>query len=219
MCEQTSFESFWDRSWKVVDTERITAYADRLQPDQLAVLSALKVRGAKKVCDAGCGCGVFSVALAAGGFLVSGFDISSDAVFLAQKMLKEHGYCSNNFRRADIRETGYENGEFDAVVALDVIDHMPIKDGMAAVEELLRITRPGGCVLLTLDKTDSEYESEPHKVSADGDYFFTAGKWAGMVFHPYSPDEIEKLTHDHTANISVLSESGYLVMLELSGSC
>jgi len=115
---------------------------------------------------------------------------------------------------ADVRATGYDSGAFDAVVARDVIDHLPRKDGIAAIDELLRIVKPGGCVLLSLDKTDDEYETEPHMVSPDGDYLFTEGKWDGMVFHPYSPEEIEGLTQGYTANILVSSESGYIIALE-----
>ena len=41
-----------------------------------------------------------------------------------------------------------------------------------------------------------EYENEKHIVSDDGDYIFTDGKWQGMVFHPYSEEEIKQLLPD-----------------------
>ena len=82
------------------------------------------------------------------------------------------------------------------------------------MDELLRIVRPGGCVLLTLDKTDAEYEAELHAVNSDGDYLFTGGKWSGMAFHPYTPEEIGKLTAGHDARILSESESGFLVVIE-----
>ena len=213
MREQTVSEPFWERSWKEADKETIAAYADQFQPDR-EIISYLKAGGAVNVCDAGCGCGAFALALAANGFRVSGFDISADAVALAQSLLTARGCCAQGFRVADVRATGYDSGAFDAVVARDVIDHLPRKDGIAAIDELLRIVKPGGCVLLSLDKTDDEYETEPHMVSPDGDYLFTEGKWDGMVFHPYSPEDIEGLTQGYTANILVSSESGYIIALE-----
>ena len=48
-------------------------------------------------------------------------------------------------------------------------------DGIGAVKELLRIVRPGGWVVITLDTADG-YESEPHEINEDGDWLFTHGK-------------------------------------------
>ena len=63
-------------------------------------------------------------------------------------------------------------------------------DAIVALKELCRITKHGGIVLFTLDSLDEEYETETHIVNADGDYVFTDGKWNGMVFHPYSQEEV-----------------------------
>lgn len=62
-----------------------------------------------------------------------------------------------------------------------------------ATKELCRITKPGGIVLITLDSLDEEYETETHVVNEDGDYVFTDGKWNGMVFHPYSQEEVYEI--------------------------
>ena len=59
--------------------------------------------------------------------------------------------------------------------------------------QLCRITKPGGIILFTLDCLDEEYETQPHTVNADGDYVFTAGKWSGMVFHPYNREEVYEI--------------------------
>ena len=91
---------------------------------------------------------------------------------------------------------------------------MPIQDGAAAVEEILRIVRPGGCVLMTLDGTDEEYESEPHIVNSDGDYLYSGGKWNGMVFHPYSPEEIDRLLNRKKPTLLAAETSGFLVVLK-----
>ena len=37
---------------------------------------------------------------------------------------------------------------FDAVVCLEVIEHVPVPDRSAAASELLRVTRPGGLVVI-----------------------------------------------------------------------
>ncbi len=205
---------FWDNAWKTADRRRIEALAEQLMRSGDTVIPYLEARGAVTVCDAGCGCGAYSLCLAVHGFRVSGFDISEDAVALTRRLLSENGWPALDFRTADIRHTGYEDDAFDAAVARDVIDHMPIREGAEAVQELLRIVRPGGCVLLTLDGMDEEYASEPHDINSDGDFVFTGGKWRGMVFHPCSPGEIERLTRCQDARILTSSGGRYTVVIE-----
>ena len=207
------FGGFWDRSWNAFDLTRARGYAEKIGAQRDVIADFLKDRGARRVCDAGCGCGAYALKLARGGLAVSGFDIAENAVCLAKTLLAENGYAAE-FRKADILSTGYPSDCFDAVVARDVVDHMPIGDGARAVAELLRIVRSGGCVLLTLDAADAEYEAEPHEVSEDGDYLFTAGKWNGMVFHSYSPREIEKLLAGQNGKLLSASENGCVVALE-----
>lgn len=181
--------SFWDNSWENVDTERVTQYVNEfdLEPDDL--INYLTSKNVKTVCDAGCGCGIYSLKLASNGFIVSGFDVSVHAVKVAQNLL-EKASVTAKLKTASILETGYSDNQFDGVVSRDVIDHMSKKDAAIAIQELYRITKPGGIVLFTVDYLDSEYETETHIVNEDGDFVFTEGKWKGMIFHPYSKEEI-----------------------------
>ena len=206
--------SFWDCSWSSVVFEHISAYISHLTPSMDTIIDFLNEYGIKCVCDAGCGCGILSLKLAQSGFTVSGFDISEKAVSLAKKLLSESGFSADTFRVADILSTGYTDSRFEAVITRDVIDHLPIRQGIIAVKELLRITQPGGYLILTLDTTGNEYESEPHQVNEDGDYLFTAGKWNGMVFHPYSINEIEILTSGLYIKQTLSVENGFLVVLQ-----
>lgn len=207
-------KAFWNRTWGAVSPERISAYAAHFDGAEDALIAFLRERKAKSVCDAGCGCGLYALKLARFGFAVSGFDIAQDAVLLTKKLLAENGFPAEGFKQASVLSTGHPPQCFDAVVARDVIDHMPIQQGRNAVRELLHIVRPGGCMLLTLDATDSEYESEPHETSKEGDYLFTRGKWAGMVFHPYSASEIEKLADGIPCRTLPSNEGGFLVAFD-----
>ena len=91
---------------------------------------------------------------------------------------------------------------------------MPVADAMCAVSELFRLAKPGGCVLLTVDPTDDEYESEPHKINADGDYCYCGGKWDGMVFHPYTPAEAARLTAAFPGRTVIADNGGFLIVLD-----
>ncbi len=184
--------SFWDESWSRIDASRLDQYIETFDFGTDGLIEELLARKVSTVCDAGCGCGIYTYKLISHGFLVSGFDVSSHAVQAAKKLL-ERVSATADLKTASILKTGYPGNHFDAVISRDVIDHMNRKDGILAVNELYRITKPGGVVLITLDHLDSEYETEPHRVNDDGDYVFSAGKWRGMVFHPYHDQEISKI--------------------------
>ena len=180
--------TFWSESWKTVDSKRIAKYIKTMDmvPDE--IIRVLQRHQAKTVCDAGCGCGIYCAKLLYNGFSAAGFDISEDAVQIAK------GYApAAELKAADIRTTGYETGRFDAVISRDVLDHMTKDDAHLALLELCRIVRPGGIVVFTLDFPDEEYDQEPHRKNGDGDWIYTSGKWAGMVFHPYTYEEIAQI--------------------------
>lgn len=208
-----SDHSFWDESWNSFNPGQVAHYLDHIMQGTDHVVQRLSARKPAAVCDAGCGCGAFALKLARLGYSVSGFDISDKAVQITRQVLQSAGVPAGDFHAADITSSGFPDDRFDAVVSRDVIDHLPLHSGTVAVSELLRITRPGGCVILTLDSIDDEYESAPHTVSPNGDYLFTGGKWNGMVFHPYSPDEIKNLSSVCPINVTE-SDGGYIVVIE-----
>lgn len=185
-------DSFWDRSWEGIEADRLVQYINDFDLEPDAIIEYLLSRQVKTVCDAGCGCGIYALKLASNGFSVSGFDVSAHAVQIARELL-EKASVQAELKTASVLSTGYPADRFDCVISRDVIDHMRKEDGIAAIGELYRITRPGGIILITLDHLDCEYETEPHTVNRDADFLFTEGKWDGMVFHPYSEQEVPQL--------------------------
>jgi len=184
--------SFWDSSWESIDLNRITAYIDTFDMGEDHLIARLRQNGVQRVCDAGCGCGIYAAKLAANGFAVSGFDLSAYAVEIAQSLIQKAGF-SAELKTASVLDTGYADDQFDCVISRDVLDHISKSDARIALKELCRITKAGGIVIFTLDSLDEEYETEMHIVNEDGDYVFTDGKWNGMVFHPYSQEEVYEI--------------------------
>ncbi len=183
---------FWNASWENINPERIADYLRNMDLSPDGIIKTLHQNGVRNICDAGCGCGAYARKLVANGFTVSGFDIAQQAVKIAAELLAQSGF-SVELKAASVLHTGYADGQFDAVVCRDVLDHIHRADAILALEELCRITKPGGIILFTLDCLDEEYESQPHQVNTQGDFLFTDGKWAGMVFHPYHPDDLLSL--------------------------
>lgn len=181
-------DTFWLESWKIVDPKRIAEYIKSMDMAPDDMIRMLQQHQAKTVCDAGCGCGIYCTKLLRNGFSVFGFDVSEDAVQIAKGIALEA-----ELKVADICMTSYDSDSFEAVISRDVLDHMTKKNAQLALRELCRIVKPGGIVIFTLDFPDEEYDHEPHRKNADGDYVYTSGKWTGMVFHPYTYEEINQI--------------------------
>ena len=203
---------FWGASWGAIDERRLKEYITRKEePDEM--IECLLREKAKTVCDAGCGCGVYMLRLLQHGFDMSGFDVASGAVEIAERFIQGAGK-SAKLKTASVLQTGYRENEFDAVISRDVLDHMRKADAKRAVRELYRITKPGGILLFTLDGMDEEYEREPHCVTEEGDYLFESGKWEGMVFHPYRREEVPEIIEVKAAVQTRELSDGLLVLLK-----
>jgi len=102
-----------------------------------------------KVLDVGCSGSYLLTELAALGFQVYGID--------TRKYLVK--YPNVTFIQGDIRKTRFQNGFFDAVTAVSTIEHIGITEygntiedvrgDKKAIEEISRILKPNGILLLT----------------------------------------------------------------------
>jgi len=102
----------------------------------------LPVREGLRILDAGCGTGINLEYLSEFGD-VTGVDFADEAI----EFCRRRGHDA--VRQADLTHLdGWPDGEWDLVTALDVVEH--IEDDGAVVRELVRVTRPGGYLLITV---------------------------------------------------------------------
>ncbi|MEM7689235.1 MAG: bifunctional 2-polyprenyl-6-hydroxyphenol methylase/3-demethylubiquinol 3-O-methyltransferase UbiG [Pseudomonadota bacterium] len=95
----------------------------------------------KRVLDVGCAGGFMSEAIAAKGASVTGIDPAEDAIAAAQ----EHAKGSDLDVTYDVgvgEALPYEDGAFDAVVCVDVLEH--VADLSQTIAEIARVLKPGG---------------------------------------------------------------------------
>ncbi|HXC72000.1 MAG TPA: class I SAM-dependent methyltransferase [Pyrinomonadaceae bacterium] len=92
-----------------------------------------------RILDVGCGTGANLLLLSKYGD-AEGVDISEDALAFC----RERGL--DKVRLGAAEALPYEDGTFDLVTALDVVEHLD--DDLAGLTELRRVLRPGGRVLL-----------------------------------------------------------------------
>ena len=104
-----------------------------------------ELRGARRVLDAGCGPGQFTILAAEGlpGTEVWGIDLAPTMIELAQAHARESSAAARlHFQVADVAALPFADAWFDAVVSSGSIKHWP--DPLAGLRELHRVLAPGG---------------------------------------------------------------------------
>ena len=127
-------------------------YADWVQNNQLRFLIRLArykfvaklLKPTDQVLEVGSGSGLGSIFLGQHAFSVLGIDVKSsevkDAIRLNQRANVE-------FRKADLFELE-QTASYDAVVSLDVIEHLTVEDGAKLLKAQTRLLKPGGMLII-----------------------------------------------------------------------
>ncbi|MBU0763367.1 MAG: class I SAM-dependent methyltransferase [Bacteroidetes bacterium] len=128
-----SFAEDFDAKMNMYDTlKRVEVVYQELLTEDIA---------GKKLLDAGSGTGWFSKAACERGAIVTSMDLGEN--LLAQVAKK----CKSERIIGSILEIPFEENTFDYVVSSEVIEHTP--DPLAAIDELYRVLKPGGIMVLT----------------------------------------------------------------------
>ena len=136
-----------------------------------------------KALDAGCGPGVITSVMAE----VVGRQGSVLAIDLhPQRLADARAYCASlpqcSFEQADLRKLNLEGDTFDYVWCQYVFEYLP--DPAPAVAELLRVTRPGGKVVVSdMDGLGMLNWPFPAELEADCRKFEAVTAAAGVDMH------------------------------------
>lgn len=105
--------------------------------------------------DVGCGGGLICEPLARMGGTVTGLDPAHENVEAARRHATGQG-LDITYRCARVEELSTEGVRFDAVVCLEVVEHVP--DPAAFLKTCAALVRPGGLMVLsTLNRTTKSY--------------------------------------------------------------
>ena len=132
--------------------------------DVYPFVARLRAEAVRKVYDLGCGVGRHTVLLAREGFDVSATDLSHEGVRKTREWLEREG-LKGDIRTADMVEAPFEEGEFGAVLAVNVVYHAPREDVARTLAEIARVLEPGGLMFVTFQSTRSAKYGEGRRVA------------------------------------------------------
>ena len=131
------------KAWEALTTEnpvskiRLKVRQSREKMRSRMLLNLPNNLSGKRILDAGCGTGQFSIELALRGANVLGIDISSNLIEIAKKRLPENLKNNAEFITSDMMQN---HGNFDFVILMDSLIHYPEKDTINILENLLQNT-------------------------------------------------------------------------------
>ena len=137
------FDKTGFRAWEALTTEtpvskiRLKVRESRERMRSRMLLHLLNDLTGKRILDAGCGAGQFSIELALRGANVLGIDISSNLIEIAKKRLPKNLKENAEFITSDMMQN---HGSFDYVILMDSLIHYPEKDTVNILENLLKNT-------------------------------------------------------------------------------
>jgi len=98
---------------------------------------------AETILDAGCGTGLFTLDFLTAGARVVGLELSLPMLVAACRRAASYPFGGI---RGDMTGLPFSDACFDKVISVTALEF--IADAQGAVDELFRVTRPGGCVLV-----------------------------------------------------------------------
>ncbi len=150
--DASSVKAFFDEVASDWDTMRLTYYDERVI-EQLAERAELDAT--QTVVDVGTGTGFVAAGLASRAGRVIAVDSSPRMLDIARTNLDRLDIDNVDLRQADVGSLPLPDDSVDAAVANMVLHHA--QDPGAMLQEMARVTRPGGRVAIT-DAVEHPYE-------------------------------------------------------------
>jgi len=124
-------------------------YRDRYRT-VIAWIDSLALAPGSKVLEIGCGAGFMAIAMAERGFHVHALDPADAMIELARRHADESGSADLLcFEVGDVCSLPFADLSFDLVIAIGVLPWLARPE--IAMQEMARVTRPGGHVIVTAD--------------------------------------------------------------------
>lgn len=134
--------------------EQHEAWANDVRVEERAKYTSVlleKLPEGAEVLELGCGSGMPTTRLLAEKFAVTGVDISSRQVELAQRQVP-----TAKFIHTDMTKLDFPENSFDAVTAFYSIIHVPRQEQIELLNKIASWLRPGGLLVITMGAHSAE---------------------------------------------------------------
>lgn len=163
------------------------------------------------ILDAGCGTGVYTLALAQAGFKATGVDFSANVIEQAQTKAKELKLAAV-FEQMNLdRELWYADASFDCAICISLLHLLGAPNAM--LNELSRIIKPGGLLVIKLWQN----EAEQHETNSKSSNILlqavkTLSKKTKKARY-WSVDELQKLVTHHNFEIVSIEDKPLITLI------
>lgn len=129
----------------------------QINPLRLAWISGLVPVAGLNVLDVGCGGGILTDSLARSGAMVTGIDLSSKALRVAQMHALDAQTANVSYLEISAEDMAQQQaGQFDVVTCMEMLEHVP--DPASVVQACATLVKPGGWVFFsTLNRNPKSF--------------------------------------------------------------
>lgn len=167
---------------------KLGQFVDQLETE--LAFSMFSPRSGMKILDAGCGTGNFTLKLAGRGLEVIGVDISPPMLEKArEKVARIDKELKISFKEMNVLETEFPDSYFDGIFSVAVIEFLEDEKKEDLIQEMFRVVKPGGKVLIGSINADSDW----------GRMYQRLGKTEDSVFsyaHFTTPEKLQQIEKD-----------------------
>ncbi len=143
--ELAKFSELAHRWW---DIESEFRPLHEINPLRLGWIDGLAPLQGQRVLDVGCGGGILADAMARKGATVTGIDLATKSLKVAQLHALEAGTPDIQYREVSVEALAEESpGSFDTVTCMEMLEHVP--DPASVVQACARLVKPGGWVFFS----------------------------------------------------------------------
>ena len=152
--ELAKFSELAHRWW---DTNSEFRPLHQINPLRLEWIQGLAPLKDKQVLDVGCGGGILSDAMARAGAYVTGIDLATKSLKVAQLHALEAQTPNVSYREVSAEALAGENpASFDVVTCMEMLEHVP--DPASIVQACATLVKPGGWVFFsTLNRNPKSF--------------------------------------------------------------
>ncbi|MBN9331061.1 MAG: bifunctional 3-demethylubiquinol 3-O-methyltransferase/2-polyprenyl-6-hydroxyphenol methylase [Comamonas sp. SCN 67-35] len=146
--DPAELEKFSELAHRWWDAEGEFRPLHQINPLRLAWIDGIAALAGKQVLDVGCGGGILAEAMARSGARVTGIDLATKPLRVAQLHALETGVSGLDYREVSAEALADEApASFDVVTCMEMLEHVP--DPASVVAACARLVKPGGWVFFS----------------------------------------------------------------------